>query len=119
MNTFINRSPYFYTFINLIIFTLIVVVLSKIDLNLTVISVGLGGAAGLLTGTFFMTMDMKCERLMFRFLALQSTCIGFYLWVIGMELADVREWILGFVWIILILLPAVLLLVRWLVQRNK
>lgn len=37
---------------------------------------------------------MKCERLMFRFLALQSACVGVYLWAVGMGLADVREWII-------------------------
>jgi hypothetical protein len=118
MRNFRNRSPFVYAFVTLITFTIVIVVLSSIDSGrrFSLISVGLVGSGALLSGSWFIP-EMKCERLVFRFLAFQSACVGFYLWGAGIELVDVREWIVGFVWTIFVLVPAVLLLIRWVVKK--
>lgn len=106
MDKFKNKSPYLYTAITLTVFTVIIIVFGKIDSERLLIStLGLVGSGALLTASFFLPKESKCEHLIFRFLALQSACVGVYLWGSGLEISDVKDWIVGFMFTIFILLP--------------
>lgn len=82
------------------------------------ISMGLAGMGGLLSASYFIPADLTCERVWFRFLAFQSICAGFYWWASGVELAEVNDWIVGFVFIIFVVLPIAFVIIQWSMRKE-